>query len=425
MTRITDKIKKSDSAAAILSLMNSNLLVSFVGAAASIIQAKFVTAEQLGYFRQFGIITNYLFFLHLGTYQAVERLYPLYIGKGENEKARRLVGVAEAWIFFVSIPTSLIFLALGIFSLLRGNWLATLGWIAQAVAMFTTVYGGFIKATYRSGQDFKKMARAQYLTPIHTVLVIPIYFISPYVGLFLKNINTLATTIVMYLKRPIKSKKKFNITDFKEIISNGLPRFSSSYAITTGIEAIRSTMVLRFLGQTALGYWSFTWTIYGLVRQIPQSVSAVYAPRVTQEYGRTGDYKQCLKLCKKPILLCMGLVACLIPVGIFGSMVLVPLILSNYTNAAGILAATIVCILPTCILDLPWQIINSMNRPGTLNLFAFTDMLLQCAGMILALKNNCGIYSVVIGSVAGSIWRMICIGVFFQRLHRKERKNNG
>ena len=62
MTRITDKIKKSDSAAAILSLMNSNLLVSFVGAAASIIQAKFVTAEQLGYFRQFGIITNYLFF---------------------------------------------------------------------------------------------------------------------------------------------------------------------------------------------------------------------------------------------------------------------------------------------------------------------------------------------------------------------------
>ena len=162
MTRITDKIKKSDSAAAILSLMNSNLLVSFVGAAASIIQAKFVTAEQLGYFRQFGIITNYLFFLHLGTYQAVERLYPLYIGKGENEKARRLVGVAEAWIFFVSIPTSLIFLALGIFSLLRGNWMATLGWIAQAVAMFTTVYGGFIKATYRSGQDFKKMARAQY-----------------------------------------------------------------------------------------------------------------------------------------------------------------------------------------------------------------------------------------------------------------------
>ena len=174
MKKITDKIRKSDAATAILSLMNSNLIVSFIGAAVSIIQAKFVTAEQLGYFRQFGIITNYLFFLHLGTYQAVERLYPLYVGKGDNAKAKRLVGVAEAWIFLVSVPTALIFLGLSVFSLVKGNWMAMLGWLAQAVAMFTTVYGGFIKATYRSGQDFKKMAKAQYLTPLHTVLSIPI-----------------------------------------------------------------------------------------------------------------------------------------------------------------------------------------------------------------------------------------------------------
>ena len=425
MKKITDKIRKSDAATAILSLMNSNLIVSFIGAAVSIIQAKFVTAEQLGYFRQFGIITNYLFFLHLGTYQAVERLYPLYVGKGDNAKAKRLVGVAEAWIFLVSVPTALIFLGLSVFSLVKGNWMAMLGWLAQAVAMFTTVYGGFIKATYRSGQDFKKMAKAQYLTPLHTVLSIPIYIISPYVGLFFKNINTLATTVVMYIKRPIRTKKNFNLSDFKEIIANGLPRFSSSYAITTGIEAIRATMVLRYLGQTALGYWSFTWTIYGLVRQIPQSVSAVYAPRVTQEYGRTGSYKQCLRLCKKPILVCALLVCVLIPAGVFGSLVLLPLVLPNYVNSAGILAAAMICILPSCILDLPWQIINSMNKPGTLNFVAFTDMLIQCIGMILALRLDNGIYSVVIGSVAGSLWRMLCIGMFFLKLCGEEKKSNG
>lgn len=423
MFRLIEKIKKSDSAIAILSLMNSNLLVSLIGAISSIIQAKFVTAEQLGYFRQFSIITNYLFFFHLGTYQAIERLYPLYIGKGDYNKGERLVGVAEAWIAFISIPASLIFLILGITSIFQGNWRATLGWIAQAIAMFTMVYGGFIKATYRSGQDFKKMARAQYLTPVYTIVIIPFYFIEPYIGLFLKNINTLATTVIMYLKRPIKVKKRFDFVDFKEIIANGLPRFSSSYALTTGIEAIRSTIILQFLGRTGLGYWSFVWTIYGLIRQVPQTVSAVYAPRITQEYGRSEDYKKCLKLCRKPMQVCIGIVAIIIPFSIFGALVLIPIVLPNYTNAAGVLAATIIFILPTCILDLPWQIINSMNKPGILNIFAFTDMIIQCIIMIIGIRIGLGLYSVILGSLIGSGWRLLCILAFFRSMHRKDKVN--
>jgi len=419
MQGLVDKIKKSDSVSAILSLMNSNMLISLIGAITSVIQAKFVTADQLGYFRQFGIITNYLFFLHLGTYQAVERLYPLYMGKGEDEKAKRLVGVAEFWISFVSIPAALVFFVLGMINLIGGNWKATLGWIAQAVAMFTIVYGGFIKATYRSGQDFKKMARAQYLTPIQTILAIPVYFISPYIGLFLKNINTLLATIVMYIRRPIRCKLHFNTSDFAEILKNGLPRFSSSYAITTGLEAIRATLVIGYLGQVGLGYWSFAWTIYGLVRQIPQSVSAVYAPRVTQEYGRTGDYKQCLKICKKPILVSAALICAMIPVGIFGSIVMIPLILPNYANASGVLAATIICILPTCILDLPWQVINSMNRPGVLNAFAVSDLLIQAISMLCFFKLGLGIYSVVWASLLGTLFRSICILLFFINLKKK------
>ncbi len=410
---------KSENGKAVFSYMNSNLIVAVVVALASVLQAKFVTADELGYFRQFGIITNYLFFLHLGTYQGIERLYPLHIGKGNREKAEIYVSTAEAWIALVSVPVSLVFLCLSVYSFVIGNWKAGLGWLAQTSAMLTTVYGGFIKATYRSGQDFIKMSRAQLIAPLYTIIIIPVYFFWPYVALFLKNIYLLPSTVMMYIQRPIKRRPKFAWGHFKDIVKNGLPRFTSSYAITTGIEAVRSTLVLAFLGQEGLGYWSFTWTIFGLVRQIPQSVFAVYAPKITQEFGRSSNYQNCLKICKKPFFVGLILIIAIIPFGILGALVLIPWLLPNYTEASKIIAVTICFILPGCLMDLPWQVINSMNKPGLMSSLALIDFLIQMIAVFLSFKMGFGIYSLVIGSVCGTVSRGIGLVIFFYRLKRK------
>ena len=415
------KLIKSENTFTIISYMNSNLAVAVIVALASVIQAKFVTANELGYFRQFGIITNYLFFLHLGTYQGVERLYPLFVGKGDIDKAKRYISTSEAWIFIVSVPVSFIFTGLAIHSFIIGNWRSALGWLAQASAMITTVYGGFIKATYRSGQDFVKLSKSQLISLFYIILVIPVYFLAPYVGLFLKNIYLLPATIIMYLQRPIKNRMKFIWKDFKEVVLNGLPRFTSSYAITTGIEAVRSTLVLRFLGQTGLGYWSFAWTIYGLVRQIPQSVAAVYAPRITQEYGKSSNYIKCLRICRKPFIVSILLIAVIIPVGIFGAKVLLPLILPNYAEASGIIIGSICFILPGCLLDLPWQVLNAMNQPGRMNIFALTDLIIQLLSMLVLFNMGFGIISVVIGSVLGTLFRSVALIIFFIRKGLKRK----
>lgn len=410
---------KSENGKAVFSYMNSNLIAAIVVALASVLQAKFVTADELGYFRQFGIITNYLFFLHFGTYQGIERLYPLYIGKGDREKAEIYVTTSEAWIALVSIPVSLVFLCLAVYSFAVGNWKVALGWLAQSSAMLTTVYGGFIKATYRSDQDFVKMSRAQLLAPLYTIIIIPVYFFAPYVALFLKNIYLLPSSILMYIQRPIKRRPKFVWHNFKDIVINGLPRFTSSYAITIGIETVRSTLVLAFLGQEGLGYWSFTWTIYGLVRQLPQSVSAVYAPKITQEYGRSSNYRNCLHICKKPFLISLILLLVIIPCGVFGALVLIPWFLPNYTEASRITAATICLILPSCLMDLPWQVINSMNKPSIMNALALIDFAVQIITVFVSFKMGYGIYSLVIGSILGTMSRGIGLSVFFYKLKKK------
>lgn len=414
------KSENNSTARTIVSLMRSNLAVAVIGAVASILQARFVSPEDLGFFRQFGIITGYLFFLHFGTYQAVERLYPLYVGRGEIDKARSILSTAETWILFISVPCAAVFAVLSVNSFIFGNWRAGLGWLSQSIAMITTVYGGYVKATYRSGQDFKRLANIQMITSIVTLLIIPIYPFMPYFGLFLKNTNTLPATVVMYQMRPERVKRRFSFKNFKEILKNGLPRFSSSYALTTGIEAIRATVVLSFLGQVRLGYWSFSWTILGLLKQIPQSVSAVYAPKITQEYGKSGNLHNCLRMCKKPFGVTFLVVVAMIPLSALGSFVFVPWLIPKYAEAKMLIFATIVAMLPSALLDLPWQVINSTKKIVVLNLLAIMDMATQCVVMILTVALGVGVYSIIFASIAGTVVRALGMLIFFVKVRRKK-----
>ena len=63
-------------------MVGGNLLATAIGLVGTLVQARFVVPEDLGYFRQFGIFTAYAFFLHLGLLDALQRLYPLYMGQG-------------------------------------------------------------------------------------------------------------------------------------------------------------------------------------------------------------------------------------------------------------------------------------------------------------------------------------------------------
>ena len=79
----------SDVAKAVAAMVSVNVLTATVGIVGSLIQGRFVTAEELGFFKQFSIATSYLFFLHLGSFHAVERLYPYYKGKRRIRKPTR------------------------------------------------------------------------------------------------------------------------------------------------------------------------------------------------------------------------------------------------------------------------------------------------------------------------------------------------
>ena len=86
----------------VIALVSGNFLSTIIGLICTLVQGRFVTAEMLGYFKQFSILSGYLFILHLGTYQALERLIPYYYGSEKEEKVKSYTGVAYFWIILCS-----------------------------------------------------------------------------------------------------------------------------------------------------------------------------------------------------------------------------------------------------------------------------------------------------------------------------------
>jgi len=413
-------LSHSGTAQAVFALFSSNLFIAIIGVVGAFIQGRFVSPADLGYFRQFGIISGYLFFLHFGIFHAIERSYPYYMGRGEKKKAVRIVEVGNAWMLMVCISLSLIFLVVSIIFFCQGNWKSGLGLLAQAFVLFTMLYGGFLQAIYRSGQDFKKMAKAQILGPLVSLTTLPIFWIQSYVALFLRNISQTVSLWPLYKNRPLKVKWRFKWKEWRQLIRQGLPRFTASYIMTTGLDAVRATIVLTQLGTMQLGYWSFSWTVMTMARQLPQAITAVFIPKIIKLYGETNSPSKCLFLCRKPVIFGFIVLCLIVPLGIIGTIYVFPVILPKYADVVGIICVLLLS-LPLKLIEAPATILNAMNWLTWINACAIANALIQVISMGVGLYFGLGIYSMAIGVIVGNTVRVIMLWTILIYVCRLEK----
>ena len=79
MKALIQRLKSNDIFKAVASLFGANMFASLVGIVGSLLQGRFITAEELGFIKQFSIINSYLFIFQFGIFHAVERLYPWHM----------------------------------------------------------------------------------------------------------------------------------------------------------------------------------------------------------------------------------------------------------------------------------------------------------------------------------------------------------
>jgi hypothetical protein len=421
---IAKRWRESSSVKAVTALTGSSMAIMAVGVVGSFIQSWFVSPDDLGYFRQFSIISGYLFFLHLGVFHALERSYPYYIGRNEKERAVALAAVGQTWILAVTVPIALAFGVLAYVSFFAGNWKSGLGWLSQVVLNTSALYGGYLGTIYRSGHDFQKYAKAQMWSVPAVVLTLPVFWIQPYLALVLKNtVGSLTTLWQLHRYRPIKVGIRVNLKEFRELICQGLPRFSASYMTTTGVDTLTATIVLCRLDRVSLGYWSFACMAITLAYQLPQAMTAVYIPRVAELYGKTGSVQECVKLWSKPLAYGGAILVVIVACGMLATYYLLPVILPKYAAARGIICLLLLG-LPFKMLDALASVLSMIDWMLILNVRAVISVIFQIGCAVLGLMHGWGLYGVALGVLFAGVIRALIIGGTLTYACILERRTN-
>ena len=116
LKKFGNQLRSSGTVKVISGLAGGNLMATAVAFIGSLVQARYVSPDDLGYLRGFSIVTGYVLFLNLGLFESLHRLYPYYIGKGHKERALAHAEIGQAWNVAVSAVVSAVFIVLAIVS---------------------------------------------------------------------------------------------------------------------------------------------------------------------------------------------------------------------------------------------------------------------------------------------------------------------
>ena len=412
----------SDVAKAVAAMVSVNVLTATVGIVGSLIQGRFVTAEELGFFKQFSIATSYLFFLHLGSFHAVERLYPYYKGKKEDKKAYEVVETASSWVVLICLVITAVFAVLTVKSLIGGDWKSGLCWFVQIVTIWGTLYGGFLQATYRSGKEFQSMARSTYLNPFLSEITIPLYWVQPFITMAIRSCTSMASVIRLHIRRPVKTGFSLNKKSLLNLFSEGLPLFSASYINSTGLDAIRNSIILAMLGLTDLGLWTFSYQFLIIIFMLPSAVTAVYAPRVVEKFAATESVSEAMKVARQPIKIGLLLSLAIVPLGILITYIFLPKILPNYANAIMIMIVLLLAT-PLKLSDIYMSVISATRNRLLQNVISLMGFVTNVGVAVLGIVLGWGVISFAVSFFMGYVVRTICFMISIWKVSAKLEKS--
>lgn len=412
------RLVSSSTIQTISGLASANLLGATIAVIGTLVQARFVTPDELGYFRGFSIATGYAFFLHLGFFGALERFYPYYVGKGEKDRAFAIAKLCQAWNIAVTCIVSGAFTLLAVVFLVNGNWRAMLGWLVQAVVIASYFYGGYLSVIYRSTHKFTTLAKSTVLSSIVSSFTLPLFLLYPYVALALRSsLGVLASLFYIHIHRPVRLRWHFKWREWFDTAKVGLPLFTASYGAGIGWDTIERSLVLMYLGTKSLGLWAMSFMLLEAMKIVPQAIASVYLPRVTETFGRTENIKESMRLCYKPMLWGAPLILLMV-IGVIAILpIIIPFLMPKYTDAVPTMSLMILY-LPLIIINIPYALLVAMGKLTQQNFATYFSLASFIILALVAVKLGLGLRGMVAASLLGKAIRLSLIYYFIYTARR-------
>lgn len=409
------RLYRSPTVWVVAGLAGSNLIATLVHAVGALVQANFVRPDDLGYFRGFTIATGYLYFLQLGTLEALQRRYPILVGRDQRAAALAAAEVTRAWSLTLCWIVGAGYAAAAAYCLAAGNLYAMGAWLVQIAMYLWMVYGNYLGVTYRTNHQFRDVAKSSLMASVTSLLTLPLFPFWPYWAMCARaGLVSLAQTAYQHLRRPLRIRWRFSWSEWRSLVGEGIPIFSAYYVQAVGWLTVEGTLILRFVGPEALGLWSMSLMVMEAARQIPLGGTTVYIPRIEEHFGRTGSARACWALARRPMLFNLAGALALAAVAYALLPWVIGLLMPKYVAAVPCMQLMLLY-LPLAALELPFYILRAMGKIVAQNVAAIVGMGAFLAAAAGDLWCGWGLAGVVGASMFGKAVWLICVYGFVYR----------
>jgi len=403
------------------SLASGNIISSILAFVGGIVQAQYISPNDLGFIRKFSVISGYVVFFQLGLVDILQRDYPYLMGRGEEDKAKHIVSVCQYWSIAISVSFGALFAVMATVLLAAGKWRTACGWGIQSVSISTMLYTSFLSATYRNGHDFKRLATSNVKGQLANTLILPFFRYASFGALVLRSfVGSVYSAIYLHRHRPVRVASTFNWPIWRNLVKRGLPLYGVNYLSQALWISIVMLLVLRYGGDKFLGLYVFACVLIEALRTLPLALIQVYIPRLGYLYGKTGRVTDCLQDSMRPMLICLLSSIVLLFLGLAFAPFVIRALAPKYLDSLPIINILLLLLIVTSI-QVPLFALSAMMDMKALYLSTLIGYSVLLSVGYLLLHFGFGAQSFVWATVAGQLANTIARWVFVLLHCNRER----
>jgi len=263
----------------------STLALNAASLIGGMLALRWVDPAAMGVWQTLVLAQSYFLVVRFGVLNGMNRELPYLLGRGERDEALRVAGMAQ---LHAVVCSGLAALAFGGAVWVCWGWGPDWRWALASMAVLAsaTSYLGYIQATFRSSDDFRRLTHLQ-LSQAATTLLLPVFAAEWQFRGFCAHAALQAVVIALFAHRirPLRVEPSWCGTAAKTLLATGLPLFVSGYLLTAAAGLDR-LILLHVAGVEALGYYAPAMAVVGAMSVLPNALAAYLYPKLSFRLGQ-------------------------------------------------------------------------------------------------------------------------------------------
>ena len=287
---------------------SSRYFALLLGSVRGLILPVLLGPTSYGIWKSLSIIADFSRLPQCGTSSAMFRQLPLLMGRNADQEMEETVETA-----FTVNWANAVLVGLGVFgfSFVVEDESLVAPLRLYAALIFLNEIFMFMKIYFSSTKEFAFLSQINSISAVASfAIVLGMTLAYGLTGLLIGSAAELFMVVLLFMRR-FKHKIRFrvNLTLLRDMVKVGAPLMFSALMMQL-LTSVDKLVILKYLGKTAVGYYSLGLTILTMASQGLYAITTVVSPRLIEVYGKNENIHDIYSYTSKTFFT----MACLSPV---------------------------------------------------------------------------------------------------------------